>query len=180
MSTESLYDVLLEAATRVFTNMQFLSSTIEEHVSTKMERRPDLYKDKNRLQVETEEAMNILNLFREISKKDINKQVVQAVLLYQPDKMSRNQFANYVSSAVALPLVKADTYNLTRWYDLGMPKALYEIGYTDTFLKAEKICFDDNIPYHIVEDNKGNMKAMGVGPAVVENLNRITGSLRRL
>lgn len=174
-----LNDVMLEAATRVFTNIQFLTSTIKEHVSTIMERQPYLYKDKDRVQVETEEAMNILNLFREISK-NLNKQVVQAVILYQPDKMTRNQFANYVSSAVALPLVKADTHDLTKWYDLGMPKALYEINNPETFLKAEKICFDDNIPCHIVEGSDGTLKAMGIGPAVVENIHRLVGNLRRL
>lgn len=175
----SLYDIYLEAATRLFTNMQFLSSTVEDHVKANMERNPQHYTEKNRPQMERKNAMDILNLFREISKKN-DRNIVQAIVLHKPDSMSRGQFANYVSSAVALPLVKANTHDLTKWYDMGMPKALYEITNPETFLKIEKICYDNDIPYHIVEDNFQNMKAMGIGPFHIEGINRIVGNLKRI
>lgn len=179
----TLYDIYLEAATRLFTNMEFLSSTIEDNIRVKMDNNPQLFGDKSKqsiVQMEYDDALGMLKLYREISKRSSNLQIVQAILLYKPDSMTRNQFANFVSAAAALPLVKADTHNLTRWYDDGMPKGLYEVGNPNFFLRVERVCVDNNIPCHIVEDRKGDMKAIGVGPATIEAINQIVGNLKRL
>src|SRR5690349_7074807 len=179
---ESLYDIYLEVATRLFTNMRFVKSMVEEHIKADMERNPQLYGDKSKQTIykkEVENAVCVLNLYREISKNN-KSNVVQAIVLHKPDTMTKGQFANFVSSAVALPLIKADTDDLTKWHDMGMPKALYEISNPETFLKIEKICFDSNIPYHIVEDKDQNMRAMGIGPFQVESINKIVGNLKRI
>lgn len=182
MTTEiSLYDIYLEAATRLFTNMQFLSSAVEDDIKANMERNPQLFGDKSKqhqIQLERDHAQHIVNLYKEISKNNPSN-VVQAVLLYRPNEMTRTQFANYVSSAAAIPLVKADTHDLTKWYDLGMPKGFFEVMNAEFFLKAEKFCMDNDIPQHIIEKD-GQMKAMGIGPAKIENINRITGNLKKL
>lgn len=188
MSSEvSVYDIYLEVATRVFTNIQFLSSVVEDHLRTQAEKNfqgetnAQVLNDKVRHYIahkEPEHAQNMANLYKQISKNN-PANIVQAVLLYRPNEMSRTQFANFVSSASALPLVKADTYDLTKWYDLGMPKAFYEVKNPAFFLQIEKFCFDNNIAQHIIED-KGVIKAMGVGPHKQENINRITGNLTKL
>ena len=178
----SLYAIYLEAATRIFTNMQFLSSAVEEDLRASMEKNPQLFGDRSKqhmIQKEKDHAMHLVNLYKEISKNNPSN-VVQAVLLYKPDTMTRTQFANYVSSAAAIPLVKADTYDLTKWYDMGMPKGFYEVKNPEFFVKVEKFCMDNDIAQHIIETNDGQMKAMGVGPSKIENINRITGNLKKL
>ena len=184
----SLYDTYLEISTRIFTNMQFMVSAVEEDLRIRAEKdlqgekNPQLLSDKIKqfvVRKESEHVQNIVNLYKEISKNNPSN-VVQAVLLYKPESMTRTQFANYVSSAAAIPLVKADTHDLTKWYDLGMPKGFYEVSNPDFFVKVEKFCLDNNIAQHIIETNDGQMKAMGIGPAKIENINRITGNLKKL
>lgn len=181
MSEIPLDDIYLEAATRLFTNMQFLSSAVEDDIKANMDKNPQLAGDRSKqyiIQLERDHAQHLVNLYKEISKNNPSH-IVQAVLLYKPSTMTRTQFANYVASASALPLVKADTYDLTKWYDLGMPKGFYEVKNPDFFLKIEKFCTDSDIPQHIIEVG-GEIKAMGVGPSKVENINRITGNLGKL
>lgn len=188
MSEVSLYDYYLEAATRIFTNMEFLASAVEEDLRIQAERvlqgekNPQVFSDKVKqfvAQKEQEHAVHLINLYKTISKNNPS-QIVQAVLLYRPNEMTRTQFANYVASAAMIPLVKANTYDLTKWYDLGMPKGFYEVMNTEFFVKVEKFCLDNNIAQHIIETNKGEMKAMAVGPAKEEIINRITGALKKL
>jgi peptidyl-tRNA hydrolase len=182
MTEVSLYDIYLEAATRLFTNMQFLSSAVEDDINANMERNPQLFGDKSKqhkMQLERDHAQHIVNLYKEISKNNPSN-VVQAVLLYRPSTMTRTQFANYVASAAAIPLVKADTHDLTKWYDLGMPKGFYEVMNTEFFVKVEKFCIDNDIAQHIIETSNGEMKAMGVGPSKIENISRITANLKKL
>jgi peptidyl-tRNA hydrolase len=185
----SLYDIYLEAATRIFTNMQFLASAVEEDLRVMaekqlggVEKNPQVFADKVKQLVvkkEQEHALHIVNLYKEISKNNPSN-VVQAVLLYKPSAMTRTQFANYVASAAAIPLVKADTHDLTKWYDMGMPKGFYEVMNTEFFVKVEKFCLDNDIAQHIIETSDGQMKAMGVGPSKIENISRITGNLKKL
>lgn len=189
MSSElTTYDFLLEASTRIFTNMQFLASAVEEDLRIQAEKiyqgekNPQVFSDKVKqyvAQKEQEHTVHLVDLYKEISKNNPS-QIVQAVLLFQPESMSKTQFANYVSSAAAIPLVKADTYDLTKWYDLGMPKGFYEVKDPQFFVRVEKFCIDNNIAQHIIETNDGQMKAMGIGPAKVENINRIVGNLKTL
>lgn len=183
MSAEiSLYDIYLEAATRLFTNMQFLSSAVGDEIRTNMERNPQLFGDKSKqymMQMERDHAQHIVNLYKEISKNNISN-VVQVVLLFKPDTLTRTQFANYVASASALPLVKADTDDLTKWYDLGMPKGFFEVKDPNFFLKVEKYCIDSNIAQHIIDLGNNEIKAMGIGPAKVDVITKITGNLKRL
>ena len=187
MSEISLDDIYLEAATRLFTNIQFLSSAVEEDLRIQAERafqgetNAQVLADKVKHYVakkEHEHAQHLVHLYKEISKNNPSN-VVQAVLLYKPETMSRTQFANYVSSASALPLVKADTHDLTKWYDLGMPKGFYEVKDPNYFLKVEKFCMDNHIAQHVIEVS-GEIKAMGVGPAKIDIISRITGSLGKL
>ena len=189
MTTEvSLYDIYLEAATRLFTNMQFLSSEVEEDLRIQAEKafqgetNAQVLSDKVKHYIskkEPEHIMHIVDLYRAISKNNPS-QIVQAVMLYKPNEMTRTQFANYVSSASAIPLVKADTHDLTKWYDTGMPKGFFEVKDPSYFLRVEKFCIDNDIAQHIIETNDGQMRAMGVGPSKIENINRITGNLKKL
>jgi peptidyl-tRNA hydrolase len=184
MTTEisPLYEFYREVAIRIFTNMQFLASAVEEDIQDAMQTNPQLFGDRSKqviMQKELDVAKHMVNLYQTISKNNPHN-IVQAVILYKPESMTRIQFANYVASAAAIPLVKADTYDLTKWYDEGMPKGFYETANTDFFLKVEKFCLENNIAQHIIETKDGQMKAMGVGPSKLEYINRIVGNLKKL
>ncbi len=128
-------------------------------------------------------SLSILERSLEYWVKAILKQVIIA---NQSLKLPKGKLAAQVAHASVGAFVEAEDDARVRWLEEGMPKVVLQVPETGDLLRLYELALENGLPACLVEDAgrtvvpAGTLTCLGIGPALDEDLDRLTGDLKLL
>jgi PTH2 family peptidyl-tRNA hydrolase len=109
----------------------------------------------------------------------------QAVVVREDLKMSPGKLAVQVAHASVGAIYSSNllSINLENWFAEGFRKIVLKVPSAKEIIALEEKCIEQNIPFYTVYDfgltelDPNTLTCIGIGPALNENIDKITGRL---
>ncbi len=101
-------------------------------------------------------------------------------------KLPRGKLAAQVAHASVASLLSTNIENQKKWFEVGMPKVVLAVQSEEELVSCQEQAQLSEVPAQIIRDAgktvlaAGTITCLGIGPAPVEDIDRITGELKLL
>jgi peptidyl-tRNA hydrolase len=110
--------------------------------------------------------------------------VKQVIIINGSLKLPKGKLAAQVAHAAVASFVAAPSKNKKAWLDAGMPKIVLSASGEQELLETYQKALNANLPSQLIKDAgrtviaAGTITCVGVGPALGEKIDQITGQLK--
>jgi len=112
--------------------------------------------------------------------------VKQVIVVNEKLNLPRGKLAAQVAHASVASLLSSGAAHQQRWFKVGMPKIVLAGENLSQLQGLYEKCQQLEIPAYLVQDagktvvEPGTVTCLGIGPAISEEIDKITGSLKLL
>jgi peptidyl-tRNA hydrolase len=108
----------------------------------------------------------------------------QAIVVNEALKLPRGKLAAQVAHASVGAFLEASLTAQQCWLEAGMPKVVLQCDSDSTLFDLEKLANESGLPAMLIRDaghtvvEAGTITCLGIGPAEIEAIDRLTGAMK--
>ena len=116
----------------------------------------------------------------------MSKQLKQIIVVNEALSLPRGKLAAQVAHASVAGFLAADGEAKKNWLDVGMPKVVLSASGENEVTALYQQAMEAKLPTYVISDagktvvEPGTITCVVIGPAVIEEIDKITGHLRLL
>jgi PTH2 family peptidyl-tRNA hydrolase len=110
----------------------------------------------------------------------------QVIIVNEALKLPRGKLAAQVAHASVASLLASNADQQKQWFGSGMPKVVLSGTSEPEVMELHQKAIESDLPTHLIRDAgrtvvaSGTITCLGIGPAAIEDIDKITGHLKLL
>ena len=108
----------------------------------------------------------------------------QVIVVNEALKLPRGKLSAQVAHAAVGAFLEAPPKSQRRWLEAGMPKVVLQCDSESALTELEVLANQSGLPMMLIRDaghtvvEAGTMTCIGIGPAEIEAIDRLTGAMK--